>query len=93
MIFDITKEDFWHEVRLVDRGHTAKAPTALTYASIIVMPQETMCVTLLIGALTEVDIWATDVLNTYITAPCYEKIWTALGKKFGDDCVCTTVIV
>ena len=24
-------------------------------------------------------------MNTYVTAPCSEKIWTALGKEFGTD--------
>ncbi|KAL7474898.1 hypothetical protein ACHAW6_000843, partial [Cyclotella cf. meneghiniana] len=40
-----------------------------------------------------VDIWAADVLNAYITTPCHKKIWTTLGKEFGDDCVQTAIIV
>jgi hypothetical protein len=24
-------------------------------------------------------------LKTYITMPCCEKIWTTIGKEFGDD--------
>eukprot|EP00804_Cyclotella_cryptica_P011569 CCRYP_012075-RA/>CCRYP_012075-RA protein AED:0.42 eAED:0.45 QI:0/0/0/1/0/0/2/0/162 len=42
-------------------------------------------IALLIAALNDIDIWAADVLNAYITAPCREKIWTTLGKEFGDD--------
>ena len=37
------------------------------------------------AALNDVDIWAADVLNAYITAPCRKKIWTTLGRGFGDD--------
>ena len=45
-----------------------------------------MRIALLMAALNDVDIWAADALNAYITAPCREKIWTTLGKEFGDDC-------
>ncbi|KAL7474882.1 hypothetical protein ACHAW6_000828 [Cyclotella cf. meneghiniana] len=36
--------------------------------------------------------WAADVLNAYITVTCHEKIWTTLGKEFGDDCGRKTII-
>jgi hypothetical protein len=42
---------------------------------------------------TERDIWAVDVLNAYITAPCRDKIWTTLGKEFGDDCGRKAIVV
>ena len=45
------------------------------------------------AVLNDVDIWAADVLNTYITAPCREKIWTTLGKEFGDDCGRKAIVV
>ncbi|KAL7475312.1 LOW QUALITY PROTEIN: hypothetical protein ACHAW6_001234 [Cyclotella cf. meneghiniana] len=51
-----------------------------------VVSQETMHIALLGASLNKVDIWAADVLNAYITAPCHEKIWTTLGREFGDDC-------
>ncbi len=78
MIFDIRMEDFCHKVRLVARGHMTRAPATLTYASILL--QETMWIALLMAVLNNVDIWAADVLNAYITAPCRKKIWTTLGK-------------
>jgi len=49
------------------------------------MSGETIRIALLMAVLNNVDIWAADVLNTYITVPCHEKIWTILGKKFEDD--------
>ena len=32
-------------------------------------------------------------MNAYITAPCREKIWTTLGKEFGDDCGRKAIVV
>ncbi|KAL7475871.1 hypothetical protein ACHAW6_001772 [Cyclotella cf. meneghiniana] len=80
MIFDIKMEDFHCKPQLVVRGHMTKAPATLIYASI------TVHIALLVAALNNVDIWASDVLNAHITAPCHKKIWTTLGKEFGDDC-------
>ena len=77
MIFDIKMEDFHHKARLVAGGHATKAPATLTYAS--VMSRETVCIALLLAVLNDIDIWAADVLNAYITAPCHGKIWTTLG--------------
>ena len=68
-----------------------KAPATLTYASVV--SRETVCIALLVAVLNDIDIWATDVLNAYITMPCHEKIWTTLGKEFGDDCGQKAIIV
>jgi hypothetical protein len=78
MMFDVKMEDFCHKARLVAGGHATKAPATLTYAS--VMSQETMRIALLMAALNDVDIWAADVLNAYITAPCQEKSGPLFGK-------------
>eukprot|EP00804_Cyclotella_cryptica_P026575 CCRYP_014011-RA/>CCRYP_014011-RA protein AED:0.14 eAED:0.14 QI:0/0/0/1/0/0.25/4/0/793 len=83
MIFDVKMEEFQCKARLVAGGHATKAPATLTYASAV--SRETVRIALLIAALNGVDIWAADVLNAYITVPCREKIWTTLGKEFGDD--------
>ncbi len=91
MIFDVKMEDFHRKARLVAGGHMTKAPATLTYASIV--SQEIVWITLLMAVLNDVDIWAADVLNAYITAPCHEKIWTTLGKEFGDDCSQKAIIV
>ena len=50
------------------------------------MSQEPMHIALLVAVLSDVDIWAADVLNSYITLPCHKKIWTTLEKEFCDDC-------
>jgi hypothetical protein len=91
MIFGVKIEDYCCKARLVARGHVTKAPATLTYAS--VMSQETVQIALLLAVLNDIDIWATDVLNAYITVPCREKIWTTLGKEFGDDCGRKAIVV
>ena len=44
-----------------------------------------MRIALTAAAINNVDVWAADVLNAYITAPCREKVWTTLGLEFGED--------
>ena len=82
---------FCRKARLVAGGHATKAPATLTYASVV--SRETVRIALLMAGLNDVDIWAADVLNNYITAPCREKIWTTLGKEFGDDCGRKAIVV
>ena len=60
-----------------------KAPTAITYASVVT--RETVRIALTIAALNELEVKCGDVMNAYITAPCSEKIWAKLGPQFGDD--------
>ncbi|KAL7476422.1 hypothetical protein ACHAW6_005712 [Cyclotella cf. meneghiniana] len=91
MIFDVQMEDLFHKALLVARGHMTKAPKTLTYASI--MSQETIRIALLVAVLNDIDIWAADILNDWITMPCNKKIWTTLGKEFGDDCGQKAIIV
>ncbi|KAL7477382.1 hypothetical protein ACHAW6_003191 [Cyclotella cf. meneghiniana] len=91
MIFDVKMEDFCCKAGLVVGGHMAKSPATLTFVS--VMSQETAHIALLVSVLNNIDIWAADVLNTYIAAPCHEKISTALGIEFSDDCGMKALIV
>eukprot|EP00804_Cyclotella_cryptica_P031333 CCRYP_011129-RA/>CCRYP_011129-RA protein AED:0.42 eAED:0.42 QI:0/0/0/1/0/0/2/0/121 len=72
-------EDFRRKAQLVARGHVTMAPATLTYANV------TAWIALLIAALNDIDIWAADVLNAYITTP--------LGKEFGDDCSRKAIVV
>ena len=72
MVFDVKMEDFCCKAWLVAGGHMTKAPATLTYASVV--SRETVRIALMTAALNDVDVWAADVLNAYITAPCREKI-------------------
>ncbi len=91
MVFDIKMEDFKRKARLVAGGHMTEAPPTLTYASVV--SRETVRIALLTAALNNLDVWAADVLNAYITAPNREKIWTTLGKEFGEDCGKKAIVV
>jgi len=42
-------------------------------------------VAFLLAALNDLEVFAADVGNAYLNAPCQEKIWTRAGKEFGSD--------
>ena len=83
MIFDVNMEDFRLKARLVVGGHQTKAPATITYASMV--SRETVSLALTIASLNDLEVKVGDVLNTYITAPVKEKVWTVLGPEFGHD--------
>ena len=83
LIFDVKMEDFRRKARFVAGGHMTKAPATLTYASVV--SRETVRIVLTIAALNGLQVKWGDVMNAYTQAPVMEKIWTTLGKEFGDD--------
>ena len=83
MVFDIKMEDFQRKARLVAGGHMTEAPATITYASVV--SRETVWITLTIAVLNNIEVKAADIMNTYVTAPVQEKIWTILGPEFGED--------
>ena len=83
MIFDVKIEDFFRIARFIAGGHMTKAPVDMTCAGI--MSRETVSITLSIDALNDLEVKCGDVLNTYITVPVTEKIWTTLGPEFDAD--------
>ncbi len=72
-------------------GHRTKAPATITYASVV--SHETMHLALTIASLNDLKAKVGDVLNTYITTPVKEKVWTILGPKFGHDAGRSAIIV
>ncbi len=91
MIFDIKMEDFRCKARLVAGGHMTKAPTTITYVSVVSC--ETVRIALLMAALNDLNVKVGDVLNAYITTPITEKVWTVLGPEFGTDAGKSAIIV
>ncbi len=83
MIFDVKMEDFCRKACFVAGGHMTRAPAVVTYASVV--SRETVRIALTIATLNGLQVKCGDVLNAYITAPCTEKIWTALGPELGSD--------
>ena len=33
----------------------------------------------------DIDIYAWDIGNAYLNAPCWEKLWTKVGSEFGSE--------
>ncbi|KAL7447687.1 hypothetical protein ACHAXS_000070, partial [Conticribra weissflogii] len=91
MIFDVKMEDFLWKVRLVAGGHMTDVPPTVTYASVVSC--EMVSIALTMTALNALKVIAADIMNTYITAPNKEKIWTLLGPKFGKDIGCKAIVV
>ena len=84
MIFDIKLgENYRRKVRLVAGGHQTDAPTTITYSSVV--SRDSVRIAFLLAALNDLDIFACDIQNAYLTAPCREKVCTIAGAEFGDD--------
>ena len=59
------------------------APAAVTYASVV--SRETFRIALKLADINDLEVKCGDALNSYITAPVKEKIWTYLGPEHGND--------
>jgi len=92
MIFDIKMDgNFTRKARLVAGGHTTKTPASSTYSSVV--SRESVQVAFLLAALNDLDLFAANVGNAYLNAPCREKIWCRAGKEFGSNEGCIMIIV
>ncbi len=47
----------------------------------------------MIAAINDLDVFAADIENAYLNAPCREKIWTVAGAEFGSDAGSVMLIV
>ena len=73
MIFDVKLGgNFRRKTRLVGGGHTTKAPSCITYSSVV--SRDSVCIALTVAALNDLDILSCDIQNAYLTAKCREKI-------------------
>ena len=71
LIFDVNME-FCRKARFVAGGHTTNLPAESTYAWVV--SREIVRIAFTLSALNDLDIFAADIQNAYITAPCGEKI-------------------
>ena len=83
MVFDIKMEDFQRKTCLVAGGHKTHMLEIITYSR--VATRESVCITLAMVVLHDLEVKAADVLNTYIMVLNHEKILTVLGPEFGDN--------
>ena len=92
MIFKIKLDGFRRKARLVGAGCMVKdTPAVFTYASVVSC--DTVIIALTIADLNDLEVKASNVMNTFLTAPCAEKIWNTLGPDFGDDVGKKAIIV
>ena len=83
MVFNIKMEDFHRKVSLVAGGQMTHTPDTVTYSSVVT--RETVCNTLTMAVLHDLEVKAADVMNTYVIAPNTGKIRTVVGVKFEDN--------
>ena len=73
MVFDIKMGTLQRKCRYVAGSHMTDPPATITYASVV--SRESVRITLTLAALNDMKVLTTDILGTYLTAPCDEKIW------------------
>lgn len=84
MIFYVKMDgNFTRKARLVAGGHVTETPASITYSSVV--SRDSVRTAFMLAALNDLDVFAADVGNAYLNAPCREKIWTVAGLEFGSD--------
>jgi CxxC motif-containing protein (DUF1111 family) len=91
MVWDVKMEDFCRKARFMAGGHMTETPASNTYANVV--SRESVCITLTLAALNDLDVKIADIENAYLTAPVMEKIWCVLGPQFGANACKQAIIV
>ena len=79
-VYDV-KHDGRHKARLVAGGHLTEVPLDSVYSSVVSL--RGLRLTIFLGELNDLDIWATDIGNAYLEAETKEKVCIAAGPEFG----------
>lgn len=91
-VFDIKMDGlFTRKARLVAGGHMTDEPSSVTYSSVVT--RDSVRIALMVAALNDIQVFAMDVSNAYLYAPCREKIWLVAGIEFGIDAGSVMLIV
>ena len=80
MVFDV-EMDFTRKERFVAGGHMTETPVRLCYSSVV--SRGSVKIVPLVAALNDLDVFACDIGNAYLNAPCKEKIWFLAGLECG----------
>ena len=84
MVFDVKMDgSFTRKARLVAGGHMTKAPSSITYSSVV--SRVSVRIVFLVAALNDLEVVTADIGNAYLNAKTKEKIWTVAGKEFGAE--------
>ena len=73
---------FTRKVRYAANGSMADTPVGLYYSSVLY--RDSVIIAFLVAALNDSDIFAYNISNAYLNAPCQEIIWFVAGLKFGN---------
>ena len=76
------KHDGRHKARLVAGGHLTDTPIDSVYSSVISLRGIRMLT--FIAELNDLDLWCTDIGNTYLESYTQEKVYIIAGDEFGD---------
>ena len=80
IIFDV-KMDFTRKAQFVANGSRTHTPPSVCYSSVV--SRESVRLAFLVAAFHELDVFACDIGNAYLNAPCKERIWFVAGAECG----------
>ena len=84
IVFDVKLgENFQRKARFCADGHKTQTPNSITYSSVV--SRDSVRIMLLIAALNDLSLKATDIQNAFLTAPNLEKVYIRGGPEFGPD--------
>ena len=81
LVYDV-KHDGRHKARLVAGGHLTDIPLDSVYSSVVSL--RGLRLTIFLGEMNGLDIWATDIGNAYLEAETKEKVCITAGPEFGE---------
>ena len=90
LIFDVNM-DFRRKAQFFAGGYTTDPPAESTYAGFI--SRESISIAFTLAVLNDLDIFAADIQNDFLTVPCGEKIIFTCGPEFGSDHKGKTTVV
>ena len=90
MIYDI-KMDFTRKSRLVAEGCRTPNPVTSTYVGVVY--RESVRIAFTYAVLNVLDVWAADVKNASLQAPCSKKYFTFFGTDFGSELIGKLAII
>ena len=82
IIFDV-KIDFTRKAWFVADGSRTITPSTVCYSSVVF--RESVRLAFLVAALHDLNVFACDISNAYLNAPCKEKIWFQAGPECGAE--------
>ena len=83
--------EFRRKALFVAGGHTTNPPEESTYAGVV--SRESVRIDFTLAALNDLDIFAADIQNAYLTSPCGENIIFTCGPEFGSEHKGNTAVV